>query len=120
MAIGTQDIRGDQNVQDFIFEALSSGKKVIFRFVNNEDKAAFMDELGKIGGAIGGAFGIIAGSVGSYLLFNAMVSGGVYILGDSAVAAIIMVGAVSGLTLGSLLGYSLGAWGLIDGILFAK
>ena len=108
MKVDADKLRSDKAAQDLVFRALAAGKKVILRFVDDEDKAEFMDEIGSIGAAAGAAGGIAGGGIGGLIVTDAII--GAEVAGPAGLAAGATIGAATGLIAGSLVSYSLGAW----------
>lgn len=99
MQVEAEKLYNDQLTQELVAEALISGKKVIFRFVNDEQKAEFMDEVGKIGAAAGKCMATAAiASLGIAMTAEAMTFG-------TATIVLLVVAALL-----PLASYALGAW----------
>ena len=92
-------LRNDKSQQELLKSLLQSGRRIIFKFVDNEDKAEFMDNIGKLTGTLGFIAGATAGA-----------TAGASIGGLSAGPAGAVVGGIIGGVVGGIAGYSLGAW----------
>ena len=101
----SDELRSDRKALESIFVALDAGKKIVFRFINDRDKAEFMNELGVVGASAGHACGAYKGGLAA---INELFALGV--AGNEALAVGIGVGAIVGSILGALVGFALGAF----------
>ena len=98
MKLDPEILRKDKSQQELLKRLLQSGRRIIFKFVDNQDKAEFMDNVGKVTGKIG----FVAGA-GTGALAGAKIG-----LSGGPKGAV--VGAIIGGVVGGIAGYSLGAW----------
>ena len=95
MKFDPEILRRDKSQQELLKRLLQSGRRIIFKFVNDEDKADFMDNVGNVTGTLGFLGGAAAGAA----------AGGA--IGGPTGA---VVGGIVGGVVGGIAGYSLGAW----------
>lgn len=94
MAYSIQNIQENQELQNQVTQRLNQGKKVIFKFDNEQDKLDFIKQakklLTRIGGFAGAGIGLTVGSM--FGIFGAAVGAGI------------------GTMVGAAISCSLGAW----------
>lgn len=95
MKFDPEILRTDKSQQELLKRLLQSGRRIIFKFVNDEDKADFLDNVGNVTGTLGFLGGAAVGAK----------AGGA--IGGPTGA---VVGGIVGGVIGGIAGYSLGAW----------
>ncbi len=108
MSVSVKELRSQKEILNLTTESLYCGRKVVFRLINDEIEAEFMDELAKIAATTGMAVGIASGAISALIILDEIV--GFVVAGPAGVAAVMAIGSIVGSVFGTMLGYTLGAW----------